>query len=189
MTAGNELFKNTMHSTFIHTFDGLFRAHFSNRGLVGLEFPRARPEEMPHAERRTEEVEFWIELTRESLTRALEGKAPRSLPPFDLESGTSFQRSVWEALANIPLGQTRSYKELAVSLGRPRATRAVGQACGANPIPVLIPCHRVLAAGGRLGGFSGGLDWKRKLLAREVPSQPHRSDGSWAQSLLFTRYA
>ena len=65
------------------------------------------------------------------------------------------------------MGQTFSYGEVAKAIGRPKAVRAVGGACGANPIPVLIPCHRVLAAGGKIGGFSGGLDWKRTLLARE----------------------
>ena len=64
----------------------------------------------------------------------------------------------------ITIGQTKSYAEVANAIGRPKATRAVGQACGANPIPVLIPCHRVLAANHKLGGFSAGLSWKEKLL-------------------------
>jgi len=70
-------------------------------------------------------------------------------------------------MQRIPAGHTRSYGELAADIGKPKAVRAVGGACGANPIPLLVPCHRVLAAGGKIGGFSGGLDWKRKLLARE----------------------
>lgn len=70
-------------------------------------------------------------------------------------------------MLRIPPGETRSYGEIAAALGQPLASRAVGGACGANPIPVLVPCHRVLAANGRLGGFSGGLDWKRRLLAIE----------------------
>lgn len=67
----------------------------------------------------------------------------------------------------IRAGRTQSYGEIAAEIGRPNAVRAVGGACGANPWPVLIPCHRVLAANRKLGGFSGGLDWKIKLLARE----------------------
>jgi len=98
----------------------------------------------------------------------LAGKPPGRLPPLDLSAGTDFQRAVWEALRRIPPGQTRGYGEVAGEIGSPRAARAVGQACGANPIPLLIPCHRVLAAGGKLGGFSGGLDWKRLLLKREA---------------------
>ena len=70
-------------------------------------------------------------------------------------------------MLKIPLGRTRTYSEIATSIGAPNATRAVGNACGANPIPVLVPCHRVTASGGKLGGFSGGLDWKRRLLAVE----------------------
>lgn len=70
-------------------------------------------------------------------------------------------------MLRIPSGATTAYGEIARALKKPGATRAVGSACGANPIPVLIPCHRVLAAGGRLGGFSGGLATKRQLLRRE----------------------
>lgn len=70
-------------------------------------------------------------------------------------------------MLQIKLGETQSYGEIATSLGNPKAVRAVGGACGANPIPLLIPCHRVLAANHKIGGFSGGLEWKRKLLARE----------------------
>lgn len=70
-------------------------------------------------------------------------------------------------MLGIPRGETKSYGEIAMELHRPLASRAVGGACGANPIPVLVPCHRVLAANGRLGGFSGGLEWKRRLLAIE----------------------
>jgi O-6-methylguanine DNA methyltransferase len=101
------------------------------------------------------------------LNEILAGREPRVLPPLDLSSGTEFQRRVWNALRRIASGRTRSYAEVATEIGRPRATRAVGGACGANPIPVLVPCHRVLAANRALGGFSGGLGWKRKLLARE----------------------
>lgn len=89
---------------------------------------------------------------------------------FDLPlklSGTDFQRQVWEALAEIPYGSTISYAELAAMVGRPAAFRAVGQANGANPLPIVLPCHRVLASGGRIGGYGGGLEMKRRLLALE----------------------
>ena len=74
---------------------------------------------------------------------------------------------MWRQVLQIPLGQARSYIELAGRLGKPGASRAVGSACGANPIPVIVPCHRVLAALGRIGGFSGGLGWKQRLLKIE----------------------
>jgi O-6-methylguanine DNA methyltransferase len=97
----------------------------------------------------------------------LQGRLPGELPPLDLATGTPFQRKVWAALRQIPAGQTESYGRLAAALGAPKAARAVGSACGANPVPLLIPCHRVVPAGGGLGGFSVGLHWKRRLLAIE----------------------
>ena len=84
-----------------------------------------------------------------------------------LVGGTPFQRSVWEGIRSIPRGATISYAELARRIGRPGASRAVGQAVGANPIPLLIPCHRVVGANGGLGGFGGGLPMKRALLRQE----------------------
>lgn len=96
----------------------------------------------------------------------LDERPPADLPPLD-PAGTEFQKSVWRALGQIPFGKTKSYGEIAQAIGRPGAVRAVGGACGANPIPVLIPCHRVLAANKKIGGFSSGLKWKRILLARE----------------------
>ena len=88
--------------------------------------------------------------------------------PFALDpQGTEFQQRVWQALRNIPAGMTRSYAQLAQVIEQPGAVRAVGTACGANPIAVLIPCHRVLRSDGSLGGFHWGLDLKRQLLLRE----------------------
>lgn len=81
--------------------------------------------------------------------------------------GTQFQKHVWEELLKIPYGETRTYKEIAAAIGHEKAVRAVGSAVGKNPIAILIPCHRVLPKSGGLGGFSGGLVWKRELLRRE----------------------
>jgi methylated-DNA-[protein]-cysteine S-methyltransferase len=86
--------------------------------------------------------------------------------PLEL-NGTDFQCSVWRGLAEIPYGETVSYAEMALMVGRPQAFRAVGQANGANPIPIVLPCHRVVASGGGLGGYGGGLPMKRQLLALE----------------------
>ena len=91
---------------------------------------------------------------------------------FDLPlatEGTAFQRSVWRKLQEIPYGETISYGELAKRVGNPKASRAVGSANGKNPIPIVIPCHRVIAGDGGLGGFGGGLTVKEKLLALEKP--------------------
>ncbi len=81
--------------------------------------------------------------------------------------GTPFQTRVWAALRDIPAGETRSYGELAAILGRPGASRAVGRANGQNPIPIVVPCHRVIGADGTLTGFGGGLAWKKWLLEHE----------------------
>jgi methylated-DNA-[protein]-cysteine S-methyltransferase len=90
---------------------------------------------------------------------------------FDLPlapRGTEFQQSVWSALQKIPYGETTTYSTIAERIGRPAAIRAVGAANGANPIPIVIPCHRVIGASGSLTGFGGGLDVKRQLLAMEA---------------------
>ncbi len=81
--------------------------------------------------------------------------------------GTAFQREVWDALVAIPYGVTRSYGELAIGLGRPTGSRAVGAANGKNPISIVVPCHRVIAASGELTGYAGGLAAKQWLLAHE----------------------
>lgn len=103
------------------------------------------------------------------------------LTRFDLAlapRGTPFQHAVWQVLTEIPPGETISYGELARRIGRPGASRAVGAANGANPLPIVVPCHRVIGAGGALTGFGGGLDIKRFLLAleggsrTEPPEQP-----------------
>jgi methylated-DNA-[protein]-cysteine S-methyltransferase len=86
--------------------------------------------------------------------------------PLDLE-GSPFHLQVWQELRKIPAGETVSYGELAQRLGNPQAARAVGRACGANPVPIIVPCHRVIAANGTLGGFSSGLERKRWLLEHE----------------------
>lgn len=83
-------------------------------------------------------------------------------------AGTAFQQQVWSTLQDIPFGDTWSYGQLAAHIGRPRASRAVGAANGLNPIPVIIPCHRVIGASGKLTGFGGGLDTKRYLLDLEA---------------------
>lgn len=79
-------------------------------------------------------------------------------------NGTVFQQEVWDALLTIPSGETRTYKQIAEQIGRPKAVRAVGQALNRNPLPVIFPCHRVVGSSGQLTGFAGGLDQKQRLL-------------------------
>ena len=153
----------------ISTRDGRFIARYTSQGLAEIDFPRA------HAKHRADRItpsdvprlmRVWHRATEAALKSILAGRAPNHLPPLD-PAGTDFQRKVWRALRRIPFGETKSYGEIAEAIGKAKAVRAVGGACGANPIPVLIPCHRVLAANKKSGGFSSGLKWKRLLLARE----------------------
>ena len=102
--------------------------------------------------------------------RQLQGYLAGELKEFDLPlalDGTEFMRRVWKSLLNIPYGETRSYQEIALSVGNKKASRAVGHACKQNPIPIIIPCHRVIGANGKLTGFGGGLDLKAHLLDLE----------------------
>ncbi|TVP45197.1 MAG: MGMT family protein [Gemmatimonadales bacterium] len=112
-----------------------------------------------------------LEAARRCLDWALagpqgDGDPPPGLPPLDLDGHTAFRLDVWDALLRIPRGEVMTYGDIAGALGR-GSPRAVGQAVGANPIPVLVPCHRVVAGDGRLGGFSGGLERKVTLLELE----------------------
>ena len=87
--------------------------------------------------------------------------------PLEPETGTRFQREVWDALRGIPFGATVSYSQLAIQIGRPRAVRAVGAANGRNPLPIIVPCHRVIGADGSLTGYAGGVQLKQQLLHHE----------------------
>jgi AraC family transcriptional regulator of adaptative response/methylated-DNA-[protein]-cysteine methyltransferase len=109
-----------------------------------------------------------------AILRAVEGEATQIDVPLDVR-GSRFERRVWSALRRIPRGETRSYGEVARSVGVPGGARAVGRACGANPAPIAIPCHRVIASDGSLGGYGPGLARKRELLAREGVGRRERS--------------
>jgi len=101
------------------------------------------------------------------LRRYFEGEAVSFHDGLDLAGATVFRRAVWRATHSIPYGETRTYAWVAQELGQPNASRAVGRALGANPVPLLVPCHRVIGAGGELRGFSDGLPMKRALLDME----------------------
>lgn len=89
------------------------------------------------------------------------------VPPIGELQGSPFQKRVWKTLMKIPAGETKSYREIAEALGNPLACRAVANACGKNPLPLFIPCHRVIGSDGKLHGFSAGTSWKRMLLDLE----------------------
>ena len=138
----------------------------TDQGVFGLSFGENGPAQAPVSAL----ARGHLEAARQALTDYFAGKPPH-LPALDLQ-GSDFQRQVWRALLEIPWGEVLTYGELAASLGRPGAARAVGAANGRNPVAILVPCHRVVAAGGRLGGYSGGLEVKRKLLAHEAAHGP-----------------
>jgi O-6-methylguanine DNA methyltransferase len=172
------------------TGDGVFIAHYTPAGLCELSFPGR--EESAFSEGKVDaDISEWHRITSLAVVAILAGDHPEEIPPMDLSGHTEFRRMVWAEMQRIPRGKTASYAELARRIGQPNATRAVGGACGANPVPLIIPCHRVLAAGQRLGGFSGGLDWKRKLLAVEGityrservrrETRDHAGQGAWAE--------
>jgi O-6-methylguanine DNA methyltransferase len=125
----------------------------SSDGAVGRQLPK--------------QIRRWHQVSTRALRSILAGRAPKVMPPLDWAGATDFQQSVWRQMLKLRPGKTMSYGEIAAAIGKPNAVRAVGGACGANPIPVLVPCHRILAAHKKIGGFSGGLAWKRRLLARE----------------------
>lgn len=133
-------------------------------GLKHLNFPREKKPVQPEP--------GWMEMTAfftsviSELKEYFAGK--RQQFSIDIKpEGTPFQVSVWKALQQVPYGETVSYGELAKQVGNPRASRAVGSANGANPIPIIIPCHRAIGASGDLTGFGGGLDVKQYLLTLE----------------------
>jgi O-6-methylguanine DNA methyltransferase len=103
----------------------------------------------------------------QQLNEYFDGKRTQFNWELDISTGTEFQQIVWQALKKIPYGKSLSYGELARKIGKPKASRAVGNACGKNPIPILIPCHRVLGSQDNLGGFSAGLKLKKTLLSIE----------------------
>ena len=107
-----------------------------------------------------------VRLAERELREYFAGRRKKFTVALDLD-GTDFQRAAWEAMRKIPYGKTISYGDQARAIGKPKAFRAVGSANGRNPIPIIVPCHRVLAGDGSLGGYSLGLAMKRKLLALE----------------------
>jgi methylated-DNA-[protein]-cysteine S-methyltransferase len=103
----------------------------------------------------------------DQLKRYLTGELKSFSLPFRLD-GTPFMKEVWQWLCKIPYGETRTYKQVAEQIGRPKAARAVGLACNRNPLPIFIPCHRVIGSNGTLTGYRGGIDMKERLLCLEA---------------------
>ncbi|AZA08199.1 methylated-DNA--[protein]-cysteine S-methyltransferase [Corynebacterium pseudopelargi] len=112
-------------------------------------------------------TEAHLQAALQQLRQYFQGERQAFDLPIAIDHGTTFQRSTWQALRMIEYGKYWTYGEVATYIGRPQATRAIGTACGANPVPILIPCHRVLPAHGGIGGYAGGSRWKQALLELE----------------------
>ena len=151
---------------------GALRIAVTRQGVARLGLPHASgagfrawlPRFLPDAEE-VKDLPL-LEQVRSELQEYFGGARRSFSLPLDLR-GTPFQVSVWESLIEIPFGETCSYADVARRIERPNAYRAVGLASGANPVPLVVPCHRVIASGGGLGGYAGGAEAKRKLLAFE----------------------
>ncbi|MEA4976288.1 MAG: methylated-DNA--[protein]-cysteine S-methyltransferase [Paludibacter sp.] len=138
---------------------------YTTEGLFALVFAKTREIALVDLQRRFPDVAFTEESEQVKLLgdKIFKLKEPVGLCP----QGTSFQRLVWKALQEIPVGETRTYAQIANAIGKPKAVRAVGTAIGANPIAYLIPCHRVVRADGGLGGYRWGLALKQQMLRAE----------------------
>jgi methylated-DNA-[protein]-cysteine S-methyltransferase len=156
----------TLTTTTLETPIGELRLVASETGLRSVYFPGPIP--ALDAEEGTSPV---LAETGAQLQAYFEGTRTAFSLPVDVR-GTPFQRAAWRGLADIPYGQTVSYSEQARRLGRPHAVRAVGAANGRNPLPIVLPCHRVIGSDGSLTGFGGGLDVKRALLDHEAGVRP-----------------
>ncbi len=144
-------------------------------GLRAVKWPNERVGRLPLPEEMISKPDHPVlEATRIQLEEYFQGERTEFDLPLDLR-GTEFQQLAWLALALIPYGQTVSYGEQAVRIGRPRAVRAIGAANGRNPISIILPCHRVVGANDDLTGFAGGIETKRELLAFEK-NEDHRQD-------------
>jgi O-6-methylguanine DNA methyltransferase len=166
-----------VHTAQIESPIGPLRLLSTVRGLAYVELPHASGRGLEGWLRRSlpgvhcEEAFAPNRAAAVQLVEYLEGKRSRFDLPLD-PRGTAFQQEVWRALVAIDYGETRSYAQVADSIGKPRAVRAVGAANGANPLALVVPCHRVIAADGTLGGYGGGLELKARLLAMERSRSP-----------------
>lgn len=157
-------------------FDGIGGVWIAatREGVCRIEFGNCRSQFVSRLPSGIDWIEGKDELKRviDELRRFAADKKTTFSLKLDIRSGTQFQKRVWKKIATIPWGETRSYAWLAKAIGKPRAFRAVANACGANPLPMIIPCHRVIASDGTIGGFSSGTKLKRRLLILESRGVP-----------------
>lgn len=145
---------------------GNFKLTASENGLISIDFPKQKPSsqsaDIPHQIKRNCAVaEKWLnEYFRSSVRKS-------KMPQIDSKNWSESRRKMSRELMKVKSGSTHSYQQLARFCGIPKGSRAIGQLLGSNPLPIMIPCHRILRSDGTLGGFSGGLSWKKRLLRHE----------------------
>lgn len=164
-----------IHWTSVRTPIGSIFVAATSRGICSVKIgpvsamERELRREFPAATIRKDRsgLTAWVR----KLAEHVEGSAPELALPLDVRA-TAFQWKVWEALRSIPYGSTRSYRDIARAIGKPRAARAVGRACATNPVAIVIPCHRAVRGDGTLGGYAYGLAVKKRLLEGERRGAP-----------------
>jgi O-6-methylguanine DNA methyltransferase len=139
---------------------------FSGKFLCGISFEK--PQNIPF-KRDAAPKNF-----RRELSSYFEGSVSHFRQEIKFLTGTDFEQDVWYRLKDVPFGETRTYKWIAEKVGRPAAVRAVGRALSKNPIPIVIPCHRIIESDGSIGGYSSGVDRKRRLLDMEYYARMNR---------------
>src|SRR4051794_41150164 len=151
---------------FVDSPVGKLKLVASAQGLVAILWEKDNPRRVRLEDLVENPQDPILNRTQAELKEYFAGNRTEFSVPLDMR-GTPFQKQVWEALLGIPFGETRTYGQLAVQLGNPKATRAVGAANGRNPVAIISPCHRVIGFSGKLTGFAGGLDAKAHLLNLE----------------------
>jgi methylated-DNA-[protein]-cysteine S-methyltransferase len=151
-----------IRTTIVSSPVGALELAADEEALIGLRFM----DEPPPLESEAPDHPLLVRAVRE-LDEYFRGDRSSFSMPLRFEEGTAFQKRVWNALLDIPMGETRSYGQIAGAIGRPTASRAVGAANGQNPLAIVVPCHRVIGQNGTLTGYGGGLERKRWLLDHE----------------------
>lgn len=161
----------SLATTTLDTPIGRLRLAAADEGLAAVIFPNQKDIVLPKRDG-SAKAQAHLAKALKALDLYFEGKKKDFTGLTLAATGTTFQKSVWKALARIPFGETRSYADVAKEIGNPKGMRAVGLANGRNPIPVIVPCHRVIGANGSLTGFGGGLPTKKWLLEFEGIGTP-----------------
>ena len=162
----------TIFYAYMETPIGKLLVASSEKGLVRIMFPHEEKADLVSLLKKEYPEETLVEdpeknlLVIKQIKEYFDGSRTVFSLPLDIR-GTEFQKSVWEALKKVPYGETSSYGEIACSIGKPKAARAVGNANRKNPIPIVIPCHRIIGSDGSMTGFGGGIPLKKKLLELE----------------------